>query len=220
LAGAAALVPKPQFTGDKLADLFVAWDRASGPLYKKFEQATKAVDENPNLTDVGKQAARKALVAEFRDGDIRRHRGSVEKGRARIAELLAQLTKPRIPDVSKMSVFEQVDLANQRDRTIPRYTSLEPSARRAAFNAALQTKNTDLLGALLNEPALLSEADAKRATAIIVETADPQTFRELTELAGELDLVSGEFNPQSSAFEVASFAVDQLLERADEWAGL
>jgi hypothetical protein len=217
------LQPKVDFNKDKglIVDLFLAHDRVSGPLFAEFKRQAEEIDNNPDLTPSGKVKARAKLVTTFRETpDLLRHKGAVEKGRARAAELLAQLTKPRTPDVSKLSVFEQVDLANTRDRTLRRFESLEPSARRAAFNAALETRNTELLGALLREPALLNEGDAKRATAVIMATADPQSYRELTELKGKLDLVSGEFDPATSAVEVAAYSLDGVLQHADEWAGL
>ncbi len=213
-------IPKPDFNKDKglFVDLFLAHDRTSGPLWDDFVRQTKAIDENPKLTALGKDEARKELAEKFRaSDDVQRHRENVAKGKARISELIAELTAPKVP--KELSPYEQVMLANQHDRAIRRFESVPVEERHRVLRAAMQARDVAFLRPIHDEPGLLNEQDARRVRAILLEGADPVKFKELTELAGRFD-GNGESDPLTSAVAVADYSVGQLLEEVDRWAGL
>lgn len=213
------LQPKVNFTGDHLADLFVAHNRTSTELLADFERQAEQIDSDPHLTELGKQKARRELVTSFvGSDDMQRHKGSVEKGRARAKELLAELTAPAPP--KDLSPFEQVSLANQNDRAIRRFEALQPADRRRALDRAIETREVSFLRPIHGEPGLLSAADAVRVQAVLLEQADPGKYRQLVELTGRPDPVNGTPDPTTSAVEVAGFAVDELLGHVHKWAGL
>jgi hypothetical protein len=211
------MIPKPVFTGDHLADLFVAHDRCSTELYDTFDQAAAKIDADVTLTDIGKARARRALVAEFRENaDVKRHQANVAKGRERIKELTTELTAPKIP--KDLSVYEQMMLADKHTRMIRSYESVPPSERHRVLRDAVQRRDLETLQAIYGA-GILPEADARRVQAVLLEGADPAKFKQLVELAGQFD-ANGEHDPTTSAVLCASFAVDQLLEHCDSWAGL
>ncbi len=108
-------VPKPQFTGDHLADLFVAWDRSSTELYDQLEKDIARIDADPKRTELGKADDRRELVVKLRENpDVKRHQANVQKGKARIKELMRELIAVEVP--KDLSPYEQVMLANQHDR--------------------------------------------------------------------------------------------------------
>lgn len=212
------LVPRPVFTGDHLADLFVAWDRSSTELYDGFEKDAALIDADLKLTELGKAEHRRAAVEQLRENpDVKRHQANVQKGRERIAQLMRELTAVEVP--KDLSVFEQVTLAHQNDRMIRRFEAVPVAERHRVLRAAIEARDLTFLRSIHSEPGLLSEADARRVGALLLEGADPVKLKQLTEVAGQFD-ASGQHDPTTSAVAVAGFAVDALLEHADEWAGL
>jgi hypothetical protein len=143
---------------------------------------------------------------------VQRHRENIEKGRKRIEELRATLTKRDVP--KDLSPFEQVDLAHRRDRAVRRFESLPPDARRAALRGALEARDVNFLEPLYSEPGLLSTQDAQRVEAVLMEGADPKLFAELTDLAGRIG-PDGQHDPVTSGVMVPCIPRPQAPMRSE-----
>jgi hypothetical protein len=203
---------------DPLWPCFWATRAAQGDLRDAFDKAAAAIDNDNDLSDQGKAKARRELVTQYREsGAWRSKMEFVEESEKRTAALLAELTAPTKPPNDE-SPFDQVMRAHRVDRTVRRYEALPPDGQRAAFRAAIQTGDAELLRSLLAEPALLSEGDARRATVVLMEQADKQKFAVYSELAGKMNF-NGEHDPSTSALAVAKYSFELLNQHMDEWSG-
>lgn len=184
-------------------------------LRRKAEIEQRAADGE--LGPKGVEKALKALAAEF-EPRLQQLGALVDKAKAHHNEVRAKLTAQSAPKPSA-NADEAVENAFRRHRAISRFESLDPAERREAIRLAIDKRDVGFLSAIVAEPALLNEADARRIEVAIMSGADKALFNEFQELGGRLGPDGQVLAAHESPLAVASYVLDDTKQWLDEQAG-
>jgi len=191
-------------------------------LRQQFSQRKSEIEQRAKEGELGPKGVEmelKKLAAEF-EPKLGQLAALVNKAKAHHNAMRDKLVA-RPAAKESASADEAVRRAFQEHRAISRFESLDSTQRRDAIRLAIEKKNANFLSAILNEPALLGETDARRIEVALMAQADKALFRGYEELGGKLDGNGEVLAAHESPLAVASYVLDDTRDWiAEEVGGL
>jgi hypothetical protein len=211
------------------SDLHQGYQQLQDDLRVEHARKAKAIAEDANLSQQGKQGQLAQLAEAFRhDKRVKAFEAELAKARARESQVRSVLTKrtPPKPQGDAVEVAAaMIERSFSRHRTLERYERLAPEAKREATWRALDATGAgdaaaaEFLSALRDEPGLLDAQVAAKVDAALMKRGNPTLVGELEQLAGKLQ-VDGQHDVLTSAVRCAADVLRCYHEYLDQAVGI
>jgi hypothetical protein len=188
----------------------------------EFERAVEAVEQNDELSAVGKQRALKKVVQQFENHRSAKVIGDawIERAEREVARLEGVVSKRPARGETQS---EQIAHELRQHRALEDFRKLAPEAQRAKVREAIDkaagaVPARQMLWNLLDDN-LLDAAMESRARAALSHGANPEAAKALAELVGVVDY-TGKRDPSTGALSVAKYSRDQFHSYLRERTGV